>query len=114
MLLVLVWVVWVNRAFYSTLVLVIVCVLSKARVCEMFFLLFFFTSEVNPQMASQSNRGNMLIRKSTFNSISTLSNSASRGCRGNAVVSCLHDLRAQVRKFRVRSFIFFAGNRRAS
>lgn len=71
-----------------------------------------FTSSPRLLIAFHSRRGNTLTRNSGFNSISTRSSSASRGCRGNAAGSCLQALRAQVRKLRVRSFIFlflFAG-----
>lgn len=44
--------------------------------------------------------------KSGFRSVSIFSNSASLGCRGKAAGEDLQDFRAQVRKLRVRSFIF--------
>ena len=64
------------------------------------------TSSAKLLMAFQSNLGNTLTKNSGFKSWSTRSSSASRGCRGKAAVSCLQALRAQVRKLRVRSFIF--------
>ena len=59
-------------------------------------------------MASQSSRGSMFLMKSVFRSISICSSSASLGWRGKAAEAeeDLQVLRAQVRKLRVRSFIF--------
>lgn len=47
------------------------------------------------------------MMNSGFSCNSTCSSSASLGCKGKAEAVCLHCLRAQVRKLRVRSFIFF-------
>lgn len=64
------------------------------------------TSCAIPLITSQSNLGTILRMKTGFRSNSTCSSSASLGCRGKADCVCLQALRAQVRKFRVRSFIF--------
>lgn len=61
-------------------------------------------------MASQSSLGRMLVIKGVLISISTCSSSASCGWSGKAVAFVLQALRAQVRKFRVRSFIFIVVN----
>ena len=49
----------------------------------------------------------MFFKKARLMSDSTISSSASRGCRGKEAGEDLHALMAQVRKLRVRSFIFF-------
>lgn len=51
-------------------------------------------------------RGKMFFRNARFTSASTISSSASRGCRGKDAGFVLQALMAQVRKLRVRSFIF--------
>lgn len=58
------------------------------------------------RISSHINRGKMFFRKATLMSVSTTSSSASRGWRGKADGVDLQDLMAQVRKLRVRSFIF--------
>lgn len=63
------------------------------------------SSSVTTLNASHSTLGSTFLRNSVFNSASTISSSASRGCKGNAAGSALHAFRAQVRKFRVRIFI---------
>lgn len=55
--------------------------------------------------ASHSSRGSIERKKREFGLVSTVSSSASRGCSGNASGSCLHVLRAQVRKLRVKIFM---------
>lgn len=51
-------------------------------------------------------RGRMFFRNARFTSASTISSSASRGCRGKDAGFVLQALMAQVRKLRVRSFMF--------
>lgn len=65
-----------------------------------------FTSAARLFIASQSNLGNIFVMNRGFRSISICSSSASFGWRGNAAGVDLQVLRAQVRKLRVRSFIF--------
>lgn len=63
------------------------------------------TSEVMIRSSSHIKRGSMFCRKSRLMSDSTISSSESRGRRGNDAGEVLHDLIAQVRKLRVKSFI---------
>jgi hypothetical protein len=65
------------------------------------------TSAVIVRNSSHINRGNMFFRKGRFRSVSTISSSASRGWSGKDAGEVLHAFMAQVRKLRVRSFIFF-------
>jgi hypothetical protein len=54
----------------------------------------------------------MFLRNARLTSVSTISSSASRGCKGKESGEVLQDFMAQVRKLRVRSFIllrFWAG-----
>lgn len=65
------------------------------------------TSEVIVRISSHMRRGRMFLRKGRLISVSTISSSASRGWSGKEVGDVLQDFMAQVRKLRVRSFIFF-------
>lgn len=57
--------------------------------------------------AAQSIRGKMLINSCALSSVSSCTNSASFGWRGKEFDEARHDLTAQVRKFKLRIFIFF-------
>ncbi|KAL6164371.1 hypothetical protein ACJQWK_10036 [Exserohilum turcicum] len=65
------------------------------------------TSLQMPRNSSHKIRGKMFFRNARLTSVSTISSSASRGCSGKEAGFVLHVLMAQVRKLRVRSFIFF-------
>jgi hypothetical protein len=64
------------------------------------------TSAHNPLNSSHISLGNILFRNGRLTSVSTISSSASRGWRGKDNGFDLQVFIAQVRKFRVRSFIF--------
>lgn len=64
------------------------------------------TSEVIVLNSSHINRGKMFFKNVRLISDSTISSSASRGCRGKDAAEVLQVFMAQVRKLRVRSFIF--------
>lgn len=66
------------------------------------------TSEAMTLISSHIRRGRMFLRKGRLRSVSTISSSASRGCRGKEAGLVLQVLMAQVRKLRVRSFILAA------
>ncbi len=59
--------------------------------------------------AGQSRRGRRFVRSLGFSSIVSWTSSASFGWRGKQAVVALQDLTAQVRKLRVRIFIFGLG-----
>jgi hypothetical protein len=58
-----------------------------------------------PLNSSHISRGNIFFRKGRLRSHSTTSSSESRGCRGKEAGFVLQVFRAQVRKFKVRSFM---------
>lgn len=71
------------------------------------------TSEAITQSAFQSIRGRILRSKAVFRGMSLLTSEHSFGCRGKDALVDLQAFTAQVRKLRVRSFIFFEGARGA-
>lgn len=71
------------------------------------------TSEAITQSAFQSIRGRILRSKAVLRGISLLTSEHSFGCRGKDALVDLQAFTAQVRKLRVRSFIFLGGARGA-
>ncbi len=67
------------------------------------------TSEDVTSSALQSIRGKMLTRSLGFSSMVSWTSSASLGCRGKDWLEDLQAFTAQVRKLRVRIFIFHTG-----
>lgn len=67
------------------------------------------TSLQIPLRSSHNILGSIFFKKARLTSVSTISSSASRGCRGKDAGFVLQVLMAQVRKLRVRSFIFALG-----
>jgi hypothetical protein len=63
------------------------------------------TSLLIVRSSSHISRGRMFLRKGRLMSDSWISSSASRGCRGKEEAWVLQVFMAQVRKWRVRSFI---------
>jgi hypothetical protein len=68
------------------------------------------TSLAITRISSHISRGSMFFRNARFRSASWISSSASRGCSGKERGFVLQVLMAQVRKLRVRSFIFGVGD----
>jgi hypothetical protein len=64
------------------------------------------TSDDIIRNSSHINLGRMFCKNTKLMSVSTISSSASRGCKGKEAGFVLQVFMAQVRKLRVRSFIF--------
>jgi hypothetical protein len=71
-----------------------------------FFFLGILTSDDITRNSSHINLGKMFCKNNKLRSVSTISSSASRGCKGKEAGFVLQVFMAQVRKLRVRSFIF--------
>jgi len=87
---------------------------SRMYCFDLFSFLFFLgvkefkhTSRHIALNCSHISLGSIFFKKGRLTSASTISSSASRGCRGKDAGFVLQVLMAQVRKLRVKSFIFY-------